>query len=134
MQYWLVKSEPESYSWETFEKKGGDTWDGVRNFQARNNLKAMQNGDMVLFYHSGKAKAVVGLSQVEGDPYPEPDTEEKWISVDLKVSKKLKKPVPLAAIKSNPELEKIALVRQSQLSVMPLSQSEFQIIMDLAEL
>ncbi|MDQ3536209.1 MAG: EVE domain-containing protein [Bacteroidota bacterium] len=133
MQYWLIKSEPESYSWENFEEKGVERWDGIRNFQARNNIKAMQNGDMVLFYHSGKDKAVIGLAQVAGEPYPEPENEDQWFSVDLKVLKKLKDSVSLVNIKSHPELANIALIKQSRLSVMPLKQREFQIIMDMGE-
>lgn len=134
MQYWLVKSEPETYSWDTFVKKGVDRWDGVRNFQARNNLRSMQVGDMVLFYHSGKDKAIQGVAKVATEPYPEPEFEDQWVVVDLEPVKKLKKTISLAELKNNPELVNIALIRQSRLSVMPLNKNEFQTIMDMSEL
>jgi predicted RNA-binding protein with PUA-like domain len=134
MQYWLVKSDPETYSWSDFVEKNKDSWDGVRNFQARNNLRSMQKNDMVLFYHSGKDKAILGIAKVEGDPYPEPGHEDQWIAVDLQVEKDLNKPVTLAEIKKNPELENIMLIKNSRLSVMPLTLKEFQTIMDMAEL
>lgn len=134
MQYWLVKSEPETYSWRNFEDKGLEKWDGVRNYQARNNLRLMQDGDMVLFYHSGKDKAVMGVAKVAGEPYPEPGNEDQWVAVDLKMVKKLNQPVSLATIKGNPELGNIGLIKQTRLSVMPLSMQEFQTIMDLGEL
>lgn len=134
MQYWLVKSEPETYSWDKFVEKGKDSWDGVRNFQARNNLRSMQENDLVLFYHSGKDKAVIGIAKVAGDPYPEPGNEDQWMAVDLKVEKKLNKPVTLAEVKKNQKLQNLALIKNSRLSVMPLKLEEFQSIMDMAEL
>lgn len=134
MQYWLVKSEPETYSWEDFVKKGKDRWDGVRNFQARNNIRSMQENDMVLFYHSGKDKAIKGIAKVAGAPYPEPGHEEQWVAVDLIADKKLNRSVTLAEIKKSPDLENIALIKNSRLSVMPLKLKEFQYIMDMAEL
>lgn len=133
MQYWLVKSEPESYSWEDFEKKRMDRWDGVRNFQARNNLRGMQEGDMVLFYHSGKEKAVVGLAKVAKEAYPESGNEDQWCAVDLEVLKKLNHNVSLSTIKDHPELKDVGLIKQSRLSVMPLKKREFQVILDLGE-
>ena len=111
MQYWLTKQEPEDYSWATFVKEGRTAWTGVRNFQARNNLRAMNQGDFVLFYHSGTEKQVVGLARVEKEAYPDPSAKEgDWSGVDLVPVKPLKKPVGLAAIKSEKFLENIPLV------------------------
>ncbi len=135
MNHWLVKSEPESYSWETFVKKGRDHWDGVRNYQARNNLSAMQIGDWVLFYHSGDAREVVGLAEVVSGPYPDPTTTDtRWIVVDLSPKQALRNHVSLQTIKADPRLSDIALVRQSRLSVMPLSKEAFDIILALSEM
>lgn len=135
MNYWLVKSEPETYSWDTFVKKGRDHWDGVRNYQARNNLNSMQIGDWVLFYHSGDAREVVGLAEVVSSPYPDPTTDDKrWIVVDMIPKQALHKPVSLKTIKADPLLSDIALVRQSRLSVMPLSQNAFEHILALSEM
>jgi len=132
-QYWLVKQEPETYAWETFLRDGRTTWDGVRNFQARNNLKAMRPGDRVLFYASGGPKCVVGLAEVARTAFPDPtaDKAEGWVAVELKPVKSLPHPVTLAAIKTEPSLKNVALLRQSRLSVMPLAAAEFARIVKL---
>jgi predicted RNA-binding protein with PUA-like domain len=133
MQYWLVKSEPETYSWDTFVKMGRDHWDGVRNFQARNHLKAMKADDLVLFYHSGGERAVVGLAKVVREFYQDPTTNDpNWVVVDLVPVTPLQQKVSLATIKADGRLSEIALVRQSRLSVMPLGQAEFDIIIGLS--
>ena len=113
MNYWMVKQEPEAYSWGDFVKDGKTDWTGVRNFQARNNLKAMKKGDKVLFYHSVTGKEVVGIAEVSKEAFPDP-TDEKWVATELKPVKPLKKPVTLAQIKGNLALANIKLVRQSQ--------------------
>ncbi len=134
MNYWLVKSEPFKYSWDKFEADGKTFWDGVRNYQARNNLKAMKKGDLVLFYHSNEGMEVVGIAKVLKEAYQDPTTEdERWVVVDLKAHKKLKNPVSLATMKSIPELAQIALIRQGRLSVMPLKAEEFDKILELSE-
>lgn len=135
INYWLVKQEPADYAWSQFVADGRTAWTGVRNFQARNHLRAMQRGDQVLYYHSGEEKQVVGIAQVEKAAYPDPTTkEEGWVAVDLKPLKPLPGPVSLAAIKADPALSEIALVRQSRLSVMPLSKAHFQRVLALAPL
>jgi predicted RNA-binding protein with PUA-like domain len=127
--YWLVKQEPETYSWSDFVGDGKTDWTGVRNYQARNNLREMKTGDRVLFYHSGKDKAVVGLAEVIKSAYPDPTAaDEQWVAVDLKPVKALKNPVPLAAIRYDKRLSQLPLIRQSQLSVMSLTKDEFDII------
>ncbi len=132
--HWMVKQEPETYSWDDFVKDGRTDWTGVRNFQARNNLREMKAGDRVLFYHSGKEKAVVGLAEVVKAAYPDPTAnEEQWVAVDLKPVKPLKTPVQLAAIRYDKRLSKLPLIRQSQLSVMPLTKDEFDIIVATGE-
>jgi len=132
MNYWMVKQEPEAYSWDDFVKDGKTDWTGVRNFQARNNLKAMKTGDKVLFYHSVSGKEVVGIAEVSKEGFPDP-TDQAWTAVELKPSKPLKKPVTLAQIKSNLALANIKLVRQSQLSVMPLTKDEFNEILSMSK-
>lgn len=132
MNYWMVKQEPEAYSYDDFVAEGRTDWTGVRNFQARNNLKAMKKGDKVFFYHSVSEKAVVGIAEVSKESYPDP-TDEKWIAVELKPVKKLKKPVTLEAVKGNAALADIKLVRQSRLSVLPLSKDEYEEIMSMAK-
>jgi predicted RNA-binding protein with PUA-like domain len=125
-QHWLVKQEPESYPWESFVRDGETAWEGVRNYQARNNLRAMQPGDQVLFYASGEVKAVIGLATVAKGAYPDKTAgDPAWVAVDLKAGAALAKPVTLAEIKADPTLAKIALVRNSRLSVSPLSPEEF---------
>src|SRR6267142_7070474 len=127
--YWMVKQEPETYSWSDFVKDGRTDWSGVRNYQARNNLREMKIADRVLFYHSGKEKAVVGLAEVVKSAYPDPTADDaQWVAVDLKPIKPLKNPVPLAAIRYDKRLSQLPLIRQSQLSVMSLTKDEFDII------
>src|ERR1051325_9106876 len=127
--YWMVKQEPETYSWDDFVKDGRTDWSGVRNYQARNNLRGMKPGDKVLFYHSGKGKEVVGLAEVVKSAYPDPTADdEQWVAVDLKPVKPLKSPVLLAAIRYDKRLSQLPLIKQSQLSVMPLTKEEFEII------
>jgi predicted RNA-binding protein with PUA-like domain len=131
-QHWLVKQEPTAYSWDDFVRDGGTRWDGVRNFQARNNLKAMRSGDRVLYYHSVEGQAVVGIAEVAREAYPDPTAKEgAWVAVDLVPVKPLRAPVTLDAIKSTPSLRTIALVRQGRLSVMPLAKDAFDTIVEL---
>jgi predicted RNA-binding protein with PUA-like domain len=133
-KYWLVKVEPGAYSWETFVKDGKTAWTGVRNFQARNNLRAMQKGDPVFYYHSVSEKQVVGLARVEREAYADPTaTEGDWSAVDLKPVKALAKPVPLEAVKADPILKDILLVRHSRLSVSPLDETQFKRMLALGE-
>ena len=132
--FWLVKQEPDSYSWSDFTTDKGTSWTGVRNYTARNNLRGMGKGDEVLFYHSGEEKAVVGLAKVKQTAYADPTaTEGDWSAVDLAPVKRLAKPVTLAAIKANPQLKEMKLVRQSRLSVMPVNPAEFRTILKMAE-
>ena len=133
MNYWLVKSEPETYSWEQFVADGKTAWTGVRNFAARNHLRAMKMGDAVFFYHSGEEKSVVGLARVEKEFYPDPTAEEgDWSCADLKVEKALSKPVTLAQIKADKILHDMVLVKQSRLSISPVTQPQFERLMQLA--
>lgn len=133
MAYWLVKSEPFKYSWDQFVKDKTATWDGVRNYAARNNLQAMKKGDKVLFYHSNEGVEVVGIAKVAKEFYQDPTTTEPaWVVVDIKPVKKLKKPVTLAQIKAEPLLANMALVRLGRLSVQPVTDLEWQMIMDMA--
>ena len=130
--FWLVKQEPSSYSWSDFVGDGETSWTGVRNFTARNNLRKMQNGDVVLFYHSGDEKAVVGIAKVVRTAYPDTTAKEgDWSTVDLAAVKPLPRPVTLREIKSNSRLKTIPLVRQSRLSVMPLGEPDFREIVDM---
>ena len=132
--YWLVKQEPEAYSWQTFLKEKRAAWTGVRNFQARNNLRAMAKGDVVLFYHSVSDKQVVGIARVSKESYPDPTAEEgDWVAVDLVPIKSLKAPVSLEQIKKDKLLKQMLLVRQSRLSVTRLTETEFERILELAE-
>ncbi len=134
MNFWLVKSEPETYSFEELRRHGTDYWDGVRNYQARNNLRAMKKGDPVLFYHSGKIRAAVGLCTVARESYQDPTTDdERWLAVDLKAGKPLGRPVPLVEIKKTPGLGKMLLLRNSRLSVMPVAAKEYEIILSLSK-
>ena len=124
--YWLVKSEPESYSWATFVKEGKAAWTGVRNFTARNNLRAMRKGDFVFFYHSVSEKQVVGVARVEKESYPDPTASDgDWSAVDLVPVKPLQKSVSLDVIKSDKLLKDIQFVRQSRLSVSPLTETQY---------
>jgi predicted RNA-binding protein with PUA-like domain len=130
---WMVKQEPESYSWDDFVRDGRTDWTGVRNFQARNNLRQMKVGDRVLFYHSGTGKCVVGIAEVVKAAYPDPTANDpQWVAVDIKPVKPLKTEVPLASIRYNPKLSNLPLIRQSQLSVMPLTKEEFDVIVAMS--
>jgi predicted RNA-binding protein with PUA-like domain len=134
MAYWLVKSEPFKYSWDQFEKDGQTFWDGVRNYAARNNLKAMKKGDQVLWYHSNEGLEIVGIAKVVKEAYQDPTTdEEAWVVVDLKPFKKLKKPVSLIQVKAEKRLKEMALVRLGRLSVQPVTDDEWKVVMELAE-
>jgi predicted RNA-binding protein with PUA-like domain len=134
MRHWLVKSEPFKYSWDQFEKDGKTFWDGVRNYQARNNLREMKKGDLVLWYHSNEGKEIVGIAKVTKEHYQDPTTEDKnWLVVDLAPFKKLKKTVTLEQIKADENLKDIGLVRQGRLSVMELKKEEFDYILLLAK-
>lgn len=129
MNYWLVKSEPDKYSWDQFLKDGRTYWDGVRNYQARNNLQAMKKGDTILFYHSNEGLAVVGIARVITEAYQDPTTEDpRWVVVDIEPVKTLKKPVPLSEMKQDKRLQNLGLIRQGRLSVMSLTKEEFAII------
>ncbi len=132
--HWLVKQEPEDYSWDDLVRDGSTQWSGVRNFQARNNLRQMKVGDAVFFYHSGKEKCVVGIASVSKAAYPDPTAQEDgWIAVDIKPQQRLPNPVSLADIKANAKLSDLLLVRQSRLSVMPVGESEFDEIVRMAK-
>lgn len=134
MQYWVVKQEPEAYSWAAFVKDGKTAWTGVRNFQARNNLRAMKQGDLVLYYHSVSDKQVVGMAQVVKEAYPDPTAKEgDWSCVDLAPLKPFEIPVDLETIKSDKSLADIPLVRHGRLSVQPLTKAQFQRILKLAK-
>lgn len=126
MHYWLVKSEPYKYSWEQFCQDGSTYWDGVRNYQARNNLQAMKVGDQVLYYHSNKGLAVVGVARVTREAYQDPTTDDaRWVVVDLEPVQALARPVSLKEIKQDARLQDIGLIKQSRLSVMPVTKKEF---------
>ena len=132
--HWLVKQEPEDYSWDDLVRDGSTQWSGVRNFQARNNLRQMKLGDAVFFYHSGKEKCVVGIASVSKAAYPDPTAgEDGWIAVDIKPQQRLPNPVSLADIKANAKLSDLLLVRQSRLSVMPVAESEFEEIVRMGK-
>ncbi len=132
MNHWLVKSEPFKYSWEKFNEDGRTFWDGVRNYQARNNLREMKEGDLVLFYHSNEGKNVVGVAKVVKEAYQDPTTDDKnWVVVDLVPVQSLDKPVTLEQIKAEESLKDISLVRQGRLSVMPLKATEFDKILEM---
>ena len=134
MNYWLVKQEPEGYSWATFASEKRTAWTGVRNFQARNNLRSMKKGDLVFYYHSGEERAVVGIARVDKPAYPDPTaTEGDWSSVDLRALKPLKTPVSLQAINADAILKTMRLVRQSRLSVTPVTEEQFERVLALGE-
>ena len=133
MAYWLVKSEPFKYSWEQFVKDKQTFWDGVRNYGARNNLRAMKKGEQVLFYHSNEGVEIVGIAKIVKESYQDPTTEEEaCVVVDLQPVKKLKSPVSLQKVKADTRLSEMALVRLGRLSVQPVTESEWKIIMELA--
>jgi predicted RNA-binding protein with PUA-like domain len=132
-QLWLVKQEPEDYVWSAFVKDGKTSWDGVRNYQARNNLKAMAKGDTVLFYASGGPKEIVGIAEVAKTAFPDPTAEEEgWVSVILKPISTLKQPVTLVQIKADPILKNMVVAKNSRLSVSPVTEAEFTRIKQLA--
>ncbi|MEO6669774.1 MAG: EVE domain-containing protein [Ferruginibacter sp.] len=133
MAYWLVKSEPSTYSWDQLVKDKNTTWDGVRNYAARINLKAMKKGDEVLFYHSNEGMAIVGLAKVAKEFYQDPTTaDDAWVAVDLKPVKKLKIPVPLSLLKTDKRFANMDLVRLGRLSVQTVKDDEWKLIMNLA--
>ncbi len=134
MNYWLIKSEPGTYSWDDFVKLGRDHWDGVRNFKARNNIKAMKIGDICLFYHSVTEKAVIGLAEVVREYYPDPTTDDhRWYVMDVVPLRKLKRPVTLTEVKADGRLDQMKLVTHSRLSVQPVTEEEYGIILELSE-
>ena len=133
MNYWLMKSEPFKYSWDQFEKDGKTIWDGVRNYQARNNLREMAKGDLCCFYHSNEGKEIVGIAKVVKEHYQDPtSTDPNWVVVEIAPFKKLKKTVTLEQIKTEPRLAEIGLVKQSRLSVSALKAHEFDVILELS--
>lgn len=132
MNYWLVKTEPDSYSWSDLVKDKKSVWDGIRNFQARSNLKKMEKGDVVFVYHTGDEKAIIGTATVSKAAYPDPKDAE-WVVVELSAGKALKNPVTLAQIKKDERLSDMVLVRASRLSVQPVKLSEFNLITALSE-
>ncbi|MBI5370692.1 MAG: EVE domain-containing protein [Sphingobacteriales bacterium] len=133
MAYWLIKSEPFKYSWDQFEKDQQTFWDGVRNYAARNHLRAMKKGEQVFFYHSNEGTEIVGIAKVVKEAYPDPTTtEETWVAVDFKPHRKLKKPVSLSQIKAEKRLANMALVRLGRLSVQPVTEEEWKIVMGMA--
>lgn len=126
MNYWLVKQEPATYSFDDFQKEKKTDWTGVRNYMARNFLRDMKKGDSVLFYHSGEEKAVVGFATVSKAAFPDPTSDDDaWVAVELKAGKKFKTPVPLSAIKAEPKLANMLLVKNSRISVMSLTEDEY---------
>jgi predicted RNA-binding protein with PUA-like domain len=134
MNYWLVKSEPGAYSWDDLVRLGRDHWDGVRNYQARNNMKLMKVGDEVFFYHSVNEKQIVGIAKVVKEYYQDPTTDdERWVVVDLEPVRKLEKPVTLAQIKADDSLSDFALIRNSRLSVMPVDKDHYKTILQMSK-
>ena len=134
VNYWLLKSEPSTWSWEDQVKAGIDMWDGVRNHQARNNVMRMKKKDLCFFYHSVLEKQIVGIVEVVKEYYPDPtDKTGRFVVTDVKAKKKLKKPVTLEKIKSTPKLSTISLIKQSRLSVMPLTKTEWDVILKISE-
>lgn len=133
MNYWLIKSEPFKYSWDQFVKDGVTFWDGVRNYAARNNLKAMKKGDLLFWYHSNEGLEIVGIAKLVKEFYQDPTTEEDaWVVVDVKPFKKLKKPVSLQQIKADARLQNMALVKLGRLSVQPVTAEEWDIVMEMS--
>ena len=132
MNYWLLKTEPDSYSWSDLVRDKKTVWDGVRNFQARSNMKKMEKGDVVFIYHTGDEKAIVGQANVTKSAYPDPKDAD-WVVVELSAGKALKKPVSLAQIKSDKRLSDMVLVRASRLSVQPVKSSEYDLVVGLSE-
>ena len=134
LNYWLLKSEPSTWSWEDQVNASVDMWDGVRNYQARNNLMSMKKKDLCFFYHSVSEKQIIGIVEVVKEHYPDPtDKKGVFVVVDVRAKKKLQKPVSLLEIKSTPKLSNIALIKQSRLSVMPLTKDEWDIVIQISE-
>jgi predicted RNA-binding protein with PUA-like domain len=134
MNYWLLKSEPEKYSIQKFKSDGQTFWDGVRNYQARNNLQAMKKGDLCLYYHSNEGKEIVGLARVIKESYPDPTTDDPaWVVVDVELVEIFPKTLTLAQLKAHPVLKEMALVKNSRLSVLPVMSHEFDLVMDLTK-
>ena len=134
MNFWLVKQEPSKYNWDQLVKDKKTYWDGVRNYQARNNLKSMKKGDLALFYHSVKGKEVKGIAKIIREHYPDPTTDDdRWVVVDLKPVKPLNQPVALGDMKQNSQLREISLIKQSRLSVIPLTKTEFKTILKMGK-
>jgi predicted RNA-binding protein with PUA-like domain len=134
MSYWLIKSEPSTYSWDKFVKDGETFWDGVRNYAARNHLRAMKMGDEVFFYHSNEGLEIVGIAKVSKEAYQDPSTTEAaWVAVNFKPVKKLKRPVTMQEIKAEKKLQNMALIRLGRLSVQPVTEQEWKMIMELSE-
>ena len=131
MNYWLVKTEPETFSWDDLTRDKKTVWDGVRNFQARTNLKSMKKDDTVFIYHTGDEKAIIGLAKIVKEAYPDP-TDKDWVVVEISADKKLKKPVSLAQVKSTKKLSNMVLVKASRLSVQPVREDEFALILELS--
>lgn len=134
MNYWLIKSEPSTYSWEQFEKDGQTFWDGVRNYAARNNLRSMKKGDLAFWYHSNEGMEIVGIAKVVKESYQDPTTDDPaWLAVDFKPFKKMKKHVALAQIKADKRLASMDLVRLGRLSVQAVKEEEWKIVIEMAE-
>ncbi len=134
INHWLIKSEPNKYSWDDLNKDGSTFWDGVRNYEARNNLRAMKTGDLLLYYHSNDGKEIVGIAKVIKEAYQDPTTDDdRWVAVDIEPFKKLKNSVSLATMKATPELENMKMVRQGRISVTPVTPAEFDKIIALSE-
>ena len=132
MHYWIIKTEPSTYSWDKFVAEGKSMWDGVRNYQARNNMMAMKEGDLVLFYHSNEGKEIVGMAKVTKEHYPDPTTDDpRWVVVELEPVQQFKKPVTLAMLKADERFAHVSLVRQGRLSVLPIKREEFDLILGL---
>ena len=133
MSYWLVKSEPSAYSWDDLVRDGRTDWTGVRNYQARNNLKSMKKGDLVLYYHSNEGLAIVGIAKVVKESYQDPTTDDdRWVAVDIEPVKPLKSPVTLGGIKKEKSLQNIALLKQGRLSVVPVTKGEYDAILEMS--
>jgi predicted RNA-binding protein with PUA-like domain len=130
---WLVKSEPSVYAFDQLVDEKRTAWDGVRNYEARNNLRAMKRGDLLLYYHSNEGKEIVGLAKVARTAYQDPKTDEDWSAVDVAPVKRLRKPVTLAQVKAHAKLSKMALVKKSRISVVPVTEEELGLVLQLAE-
>jgi predicted RNA-binding protein with PUA-like domain len=134
MNFWILKSEPDVYSFDDLVKQGVGTWDGVRNYQARNNLQAMRKGDLAFFYHSNIGKEIVGIARIEQEAFPDPTVDDaRWVAVSVVAEKKLANPVSLMQLKSDPSINHIALVKHSRLSVIPIDKQDFDYIIRLSE-